>query len=446
VVKKYSLVISIALLIVGVIFQTLPFYLYTPLPSIFSDSFDYFWVAKQIYDGNIPVTGFGEILPIGYPLFLAGTKVFSLSWKGITVVHLVAYTLASAYLCYAAHQHNRKTTILVALACLLYLNIPSTLNYTFSLYTESLYTSSMIFLAGAILHFGKNKSLVAFLFLCLSAYWSTLLRSNGIALFGLPILLILITIFQKTERKLILKYAGILVLCFLLNASGNKIVKGKFLFGDLTRFTSVVVEGNYINKKMNSEPKFTMYQKYLSNFSKRGNSYYYFVQELHYNRIVRDSLFAHRDIKFCDGSKKMNDVPGLQNFVFEGMPQLDQDFRANFKSFVNLQQRKSLWMKMVSQVYQYLNLISFFSMFLFLFWILLVTNTMRFFTGSKELLYPLLVALIYLIPIIILPLVHPNFHRRYIAVSEFAVLIYIALSFQNTYTFLKNKFMKAVSK
>ena len=54
-IKKNDFVISTILIVLFSIFIFLPFFIYTPLIQLSMDTFDYSYLAKLIFDGNLPV-------------------------------------------------------------------------------------------------------------------------------------------------------------------------------------------------------------------------------------------------------------------------------------------------------------------------------------------------------------------------------------------------------
>lgn len=52
---NHDALIGIAAFLSCVIFTHTPFFLYIPVPGVSMDTFNYFWFAMKIYNGELPV-------------------------------------------------------------------------------------------------------------------------------------------------------------------------------------------------------------------------------------------------------------------------------------------------------------------------------------------------------------------------------------------------------
>ena len=92
--EKYDCRIGVLALVFVMFFTHAPFFLYIPVPGISMDTFQYFWFAKQIFEGAVPVIKQPVEIPWGYPFFLYITKLLNLSIVQIVFMQTIFFLLA----------------------------------------------------------------------------------------------------------------------------------------------------------------------------------------------------------------------------------------------------------------------------------------------------------------------------------------------------------------
>ncbi|MCS6819296.1 MAG: hypothetical protein RMJ53_02280 [Chitinophagales bacterium] len=430
-------VFSAALLVVlSVLFSHLPFYIYIPLPGISMDTFQYFWMAKMVQEGRLPLPPHPTQVPWGYPLFLAACRVFHLNILGITMVQTIIYTISAIVLIFCLARYSHISAWIAATGIMLFTVQPHTLRHNFFLYSESLYTSFLMLTVAAAIFFLNRKSYAAFFVLSLSAFATMWIRPNCVVNILIPLFGMIL---GAKSKKRLFRFGLIFFGVVLIGMVINFIIKGKFSPIDFSRFKSVflyakerMTDPNYIRKYENDTtgyiPTTTAHRlkKYCLSFVEPKTSFYYSLMKTNYDLIVNQKMPEDTSLRMFDGEYKMETFsPGLRDYIFKGFNYKGLD-DIKYRTVIDYNQPKNFWIYAVHLAYEICNKSKFTYIILFSFWALLVINLILWFLKAQELkhIMPLFsVAYIYISSLLVLPIVHGSYQLRYIHVTEFSVFV-----------------------
>ena len=89
--QKYDAWIGALAFLLVLFFTHAPFFLFIPVPGISMDTFNYFWFAKEIFDGQLPVVNQPHDFPWGYPFFLYALKALGGNILNIVLAQTFIY-------------------------------------------------------------------------------------------------------------------------------------------------------------------------------------------------------------------------------------------------------------------------------------------------------------------------------------------------------------------
>jgi len=238
-------------LLILYVFAYTPYFLFYPLPDIQQDSYIYFWAASLIRDGIIPFPKFTIDVPVGHPVFVWVVKSLFTKTGAVIVVQNILFVLASLYFIYCFGKLRCGMKWVAAIAVGLFAIDNFTMRMNTSLYTESIYTTSLIFI-------GANLALVTARFtptnisiLIFSLLIPGLIRPNGIYVFFI-VPLFFIVIFKYRGDTSYYKALIFSFFCVLLIWSSiNFVFKGFFLPSDPYRISWVksTIDKQFANNK-----------------------------------------------------------------------------------------------------------------------------------------------------------------------------------------------------
>lgn len=417
------------LLIVGFsLFIFLPFFVYTPLVQLSMDSFDYSYLAKLIFDKKVPAENLKIDLPIGYPLVIFLIKFLGLNFNHLVVFQLLFYVISFVFLCFQFSKFSKYGGIIIVLSFLFYSLNSYTIRHVFKISTDSLYTSSLVFLVGGLFFYFRTRNRLSLIVVLSCISVAVLLRSNGIYLFFLIPFFMYFEITHKKNLKFILVS---LISLFVIISSLNYKVKGVFAPFDKNRLIKVVnvmSNNNYsynsqFPKKITKKPtkRKKIFLSYFKCFFEKHPSYYYSIQKTNYNSIIKNNTFYNEDQPFF-GSYSIKEMDSsLLSFMFNGIKETDYSSLMQHVFFET--GKNNFWLYSIYAVQEliYLLRINLIIYILFLFFsAILVVNL---FKDNKFdlILFPL----IHLVSLFLLPFIHGRFIYRYLQVSEFVIYIVV---------------------
>ena len=424
--EKSDFTIALAVILIFASYIFLPFFIFTPLVQISMDSFTYSYLAKLIFDGNIPALELITDLPVGYPLIISLTRFLKLSFNQLVVFQLVFYMISFVFLCFQLSRFTKFGGVVAMITFIFYSLNSHTIKHVFTVNPESFYTSTLILLVGGLFYYlrSKTKSSLVIIFLCITA--ASLLRSNGVYLFF--IVLFIFYEILKTKDNLRFYFISCLA-CLLLISSFNYTIKGEFAPFDKKRISKVLtvlsndissVELDSLKKETKTQPpRKTMFFHYFTSFFKRHTSYYYSMQKTNFKRISKNKTFSNLDQKFFDGALSVrNSDLNLLTFMFQ-----DKNYHPKILRNIDFRSGKeNIWLYslyVIQEIIYYLK-INFIFLFLFLGYLIYHISLIFY---KKKLNRQFIIFSIHLVSFLILPFIHGRFVYRYIQVSEFIIYI-----------------------
>jgi len=241
-IKKNDFVISTILIVLFSIFIFLPFFIYTPLIQLSMDTFDYSYLAKLIFDGNLPVKDLKIDLPVGYPIIIYIVKAAGLNFNNLVFFQLIFYVLSFIFLCFQLSKFTKFGGLITGITFIFFSFNSHTIRHIFRISPDSFYSSFIVILVGGLFYYFRSKNKISIVVIILSIGGAVLIRSNGIYLF----FVLTIILFRKTQTKENLKF---FLICFinsvLIISSLNYSVKGVFAPCDFTRISEFIYNKFY---------------------------------------------------------------------------------------------------------------------------------------------------------------------------------------------------------
>jgi len=438
--EKYDCRIGVLALVFVMFFTHAPFFLYIPVPGISMDTFQYFWFAKQIFEGAVPVIKQPVEIPWGYPFFLYITKLLNLSIVQIVFMQTIFFLLACSWTVSKFSKHIKYGGVIAGTALVLFILQPHTIRHNVTLYSESLYTSALILICGSMVTYLYSQRFNAFIFLVFSIWCAMLIRPNGILLLSIPFFFILQTMLNGGKT---LNYVLVFVSALLLDIAGNFYFKGKCSIGDSDRITHVI--NNLLNrystkavhksesKRIQTDAKMTasktpgeMFSTYFLNFITAKPSFYYSIEATNYNNLVINNMPDDTTLRMFDSRVYVDSFcTDLRLFIFKGYPHARFN-SLEYSSNLDYNMHKNKWMYATHLVYELINKLKFHYIIYLMFWLTALITFYKYFINAERGAFQqlnLLLAFIHFLSLFLLPFMHGRFQLRYIHVSEFIVFL-----------------------
>lgn len=446
-IRKNEFKISV-LLIVSVLFWThAPFFLFSPIPWVGTDTLEYYDFTKKIYDLNLPFDNAPFDLPIGYPILLLLFKLLNFNFTQILFIQTVIYLFSWILLSKEMSRCFKDGGLICALSMVVYTISPYTVRHNFAILTESVYTSCLILVLVFLFRYIRTQSLSSYGLLTLTTIVGACIRSNGMILIFIPVLILIYIIYKREKFAM---HLAILICIILMNCTVNFYLKGNFYFGDLKR---MVLIAKYLQKKEfsstpnnemiednNDVSRIQIYQNYLSNYYSERPSYYYSIQKTDFAFFITNDMPNDPKLRMFDNKIKLDDYdPQLREFIFQNN-KLPND-KSNYHVLDYADKYDNLWIYSTHLAYSILYkmkiyLIVFFLYGLTIFWIIY----RQCFTKKTVVYLPYLLGLLFIhLPLLILiPIIFPTYQARYLSVAEFPVCIVVFLFIHTLFTQKRN--------
>ena len=426
-IKKNDFVISIILIILFSIFIFLPFFIYTPLVQLSLDTFDYSYLAKLIFDGNIPVKDLKIDLPVGYPIIIYIIKRIGLSFNNLVFFQLIFYIFSFTVLCFQLSKFTKFGGLITAITFIFFSFNSHTIRHIFRISPDSFYTSFLILIISGLFFYFRTKKRLSLIVILLSVSGAVLFRSNGVYL----VFIFAMIFYDKVRKKDFLKFYVISSLSSLLIISSiNYYIKGEFAPVNKTRVLNIVNKLSFSNRlaKNNSSKKVVqkinpdktmVFYSFFSSFYERHSSYYYSMQKTNYDRISKNKTFSNLDQKNFDGNATLrNTDSSLLYFMFQET--IDYSY---IEKNVNFQNGESnLWLYSIYVIQEIIYNLRVNLLFYILFWFSMIYWAVLIFS-SQKLYFLQIIYLIHVLSLIIISIISGWFVYRYIQVSEFIIYI-----------------------
>lgn len=167
-----------------------PYFVYVNIPIIQADAHEYLFMTFDILDGKIPLKGYVYSMPIFLSILLAGAFKLGITTQGFILIQCIYLVVSILILLHIIKSYSQVSAWLCALGLWLYVSLPPVMYFNTCLYTESLYTSSLILLSAAVLGYLKKRSKWSFAVIFISVVLIALLRSNGGFILIIPVALL----------------------------------------------------------------------------------------------------------------------------------------------------------------------------------------------------------------------------------------------------------------
>jgi hypothetical protein len=444
----------LVLFVISTLFTHLPFFIYTPIPSFSMDTYGYFWVAQEIQNGNLPISFPVVEFPVGYSLIIFLIKSFGGNLLSVVIFQFLVYLFSGIFFIFTAFKGGRILGISAALSMVLFSIIPSTIAFNYWLYTESFFTSILVLICASIISYMGNKTFTKFLFLLVLVLFGITLRSNGLILLFIPIIIVFVEYYQKKSiRK---KVLSIFLVVFLPQIILNYFIQEKISFSESSRI-SKVISIMFSEKKLNNlkntevkekqtkkEGRIYMYRKYFSTPFVSKPSYYFSILPVFYeNEVIRKNAFSKRQTMFDTKFNVDTFAPKLKNYMFSNSNY------GHFSSSKYINQltfdhtNRNMWMYLSHLSYEVLNKMKIFYILTILYWFGVFYYLYKLIRSKEVNLCILLIIFIHVITFLALPYVHGRFQGRYLQVCNFIVYfisIYFLLNLVKNYFLYKRKY------
>lgn len=451
--KNINYIFTILFVIIT-LFTHLPFFVYTPIPSFSMDTYGYFWVAQEIQNGNLPIFFPKVEFPVGYSLIIYLLKSFGGNLLSVVVFQFIAYLSSGIFFILIAFKRNSMMGVSAALSMVLFSIIPSTIAFNYWLYTESFFTSVLILICSCIISYMGNKTFTKFLFLLVLVFLGITLRSNGLILLFIPVIIVFVEYFQKKSiRK---KVLSIILVIFIPQILLNYAIQEKISFSESDRIKKVIsimfsekkiknsITTEVKETQSKTEDRINMYKRYFSTPFVSKSSYYFSVLPVFYeNEVIRKNALSKKQTMFDAKFNVDTFAPKLKNYIFSNSNY------ANFSSSKYINQLtydhpyRNTWMYLSHLSYEVLNKMKIFYILTFLYWLGFFYYCYNLFSYKAVNLDILLIVFIHVISFLALPFVHGRFQGRYLQVCDFIVYfisIYFLLNFVKKYFLYKQKY------
>lgn len=434
--SKHHGVLGALLFIIVVFFTHAPFFIYLPIPGISMDTFNYYWFAYEIHLGKLPVIDQPHDFPYGYPLFLWCVHFLGGNIVNVVFLQTTIYVLAGIWLIIHFSKYVSYGGLISLLGLTLFTVQPYTINHNLRLLMESPYTSGLFFLAGSTVWFLRNKSVWSFSFVLMGVWWLMLMRSNGVLMTTIPLLLIIYAYFNGIKYKVFIPG---LIFFLAVNVSGNYFFKDRLSFGDSKRMAGVIeklmrrygavdkkTHVAYISNPDNHRTT-SMARRYFLNVLRDKPSFYYSILKTNYSNIITQKLESDTSLRMMDGRYNVDAfAPGLKAFIFNDFKsaQYDSPASANLTEYEHHPRNK--WTHWIHLSYELLNKSKTSYLIYLGFWLMIIGAVFnKIVLKSSEHVWNLTLMLswIHLLPLILLPFLHNRFQERYIHVSEFVIYL-----------------------
>ncbi|MBL0310409.1 MAG: hypothetical protein IPP77_12265 [Bacteroidetes bacterium] len=433
-----------------------PYFLFTPLPEFQQDAYIYFWGASLIRDGIIPLPKFIIDVPVGYPFFIWAIKSLFSTTGVVVIAQNVVFVAVSLYCIFCFSQLKKGFGWMAAIALAIFAIDNFSIRMNTSLYTESLYSSTLIFIGGRIALLFRNFNTSNIISLTLSLLLPGLLRPNGIFIFILiPIIGAFILISKRglsDIRVLLFSFVAVL----LLWSSINYVFKGLFLPSDPYRLALVYDrmlkkevkkpisdEKNLSYKKpVQSPSRLQLLYQNATAFSQLNPSFYFTYLPDRFKMIYVDDMYHDPQQKLFNRLLVDTAAPGLKKYML-GEFVSDQKNFSQIETSCNLQSaHRNKWMFLNHLFYKIHGYIFRNYIWVFLFYFIGILFIMKIIRGKVQDTNSWLIItlfLMHLVSIIIIAFGHDRFQTRYAHASEMFFLLTLFVGFYSLFGQQKEK-------
>lgn len=429
------------------LFMYLPHFIYLEgLPLILNDSYAYLLIGKDILIGEIPLHGYHVELPLGYSGIIALLYKLGGNLQWLVGVQTLVFLLSFLLIILFFSKFSRKIGFIASFLCCLYISTSDSLLWATLVYTEAFYISSLVLFSYGILTFFDKKSFKSIFIITIAVFLVSSFRSNGIYVFGI-VGVLLIILLKGAEYVKLATLSGGLLIVVLLSCTVNFLVKDKFLpFETRRAFEKVgLIEKDDLQEEVRLkkqsikpakvQPKRGTFSeqafKLINNHSQSdfGDHYYYRAPKI-LNRLFSGlySKEQYNNPKIFHYKNSTEDKEQLGQLIYKGFD-YSQEQIEKINGLINIEKHpRNRWLYLAHTVH----LSSFLFRNLFttiVFWGLFLFSLFKAFKAKFNVgnLYVkvFIFGIIHVLSVILLILVFPRDTSlsRYSIVSEFVILL-----------------------
>lgn len=433
-IRNHPFAFSVIFLLAAFCFSHLPFFLWMDLPEVLPDTFDYFNLTDILLHRNISDIGIQPVeIPLGYPLFLLFTSTISGKLTTVVILQSLVHLLSCIYLAYVCCKYYRQAGALVAVALGIYLANDFTIRWDTAIYSESLYSSSLIILSALLIASVNKNSILACLLLGIWLFVPEFLRPNGVYVyFIIPVLFI----YFFVHRESIAKYFSIIAPALLLNiawAAFNVKAYGAFIPGNFIRFSKIhIIAAPPANKaevsqslKIPSDGEKMKEYMTLPGFPQ----FYYSLWITRYEKMYVYHQAQDSTYKMYDWSTP---IPiSLRTFVYKEFYSPNDKFSGIYQHLKEHNGIRGIWLS-IYQLWYKADEILLRNRLLFILFVLVSIFALYKWiaTGLGNPVYMVITVLagLHILSIFVVAFTHPTTQLRYTQVSEFIIYVTFALT------------------
>lgn len=268
--KKYLPEIIFSILF---LYVYLPYFIYTQVPFLLWDSYAYLLIAKDLYEGSLPLSGFIYDLPYGLSLFICFVYKLGLSLDYVVLFQTIICFFCALFLIRQVKKLSYILALTFSIMLFLYLSLSESILWNVMIYTESLFISSLFIVVGLTIRQFIVKSKCNVYLLLFGILFSLYIRSNAVFLFFIPFVLFIEYINEKNKLWQHIVFATLLIL--LLNSTTNYFIKGLFVPGDFKRIAFAANEFFQRQKTSSNHKNDSLNTTYVANEDTVIKHYYW---------------------------------------------------------------------------------------------------------------------------------------------------------------------------
>lgn len=414
-------------------FAYLPYFIYAPLPEFAQDAYCYFWYASLIKNGNVPFPIAPVDVPVGYPLFVWALKKLLVDTGSVIVVQNIIFVLSGFYLIACLRKLNNAFGWTGAMTLAIFCMDDAIMRYNTSLYTESLYMSSLFLVVARMAVFVSQRTGLNILLLLSAIFIACLIRSNGVYLFFLFPFVLLFVLQNKLGAKQISSMFGGLVAVLVAWSFINYYFKNIFAPGDPRRLQHVIARaaGEINDLVYAPTPKPALFYSYLTSYGSGKPSFYFNVLPSRFEKFYTKDKYNDPNQLLFRPFKVDSAAPELKDYLMQEYIGASSKY-AIIAEHCNIgNPKRNKWMYGVHLISRAKDWVFFNVVWIGLFFIagvfwLVKTGVSRF-RHSLSFFFSMLF-LIHFLSMVVVTLAHPRFQMRYLHVSAFLVLLVVISS------------------
>lgn len=433
------------------LFTYLPHFIYCWVPQLLDDSFAYLLIAKDFYDNQIPLKGHVMDLPYGYGFFISTIFKLGGTIRTVTLIQTIVCGISFILLVNSLKLVSYKVSLISTVVLWLHCSNSQSLLWNSLIYNESFYISSLILTTVLSIRIFYNQKTLDIYLLAFCFLISIYLRTNGIYLLFIPVILFLFFYFVDKSKIKHVFVAYIFVLLF--NSTTNYFVKDYFAPSEIKRHISKF-KGEveyYENSKLQGDKKVFTFSDYPKKYiieqsfelfthiqnTKFGNHFYFRMhnqsKDFYPDSLLNKINVLHSIVKYRFDDR-VTDIE-LRNFTQMNINWDKLNLNEKVKNTDISLKPRNIWL--ISNHLLELGVIIYRNwLILILFYLVLFYNILSFIKFRQIYSQSFLILFISLIHLLSLTLfsisvVSDNALPRYAFVSEFIVYIVVILGLNN---------------